>query len=66
MQHKRATKHSFFRLKQMRLAIQNRITSLICFNARKLTVFCHTLKNSDNQMVIAIMVNYKYCLIDVA
>jgi len=43
MQHKRATKHSFFRLKQIRRAIQNRITRLICLNARKLTMFCHTL-----------------------
>ncbi len=44
MQHKRATKHSFFRLKQKRLTIQNRrIASLFCLNARKLTMFCHTL-----------------------
>ncbi len=43
MQHKRATKHSFFRLKQKRQAIQNRITCLFCLNARKPTMFCHTL-----------------------
>ncbi len=43
IQHKRATKHSFFRLKQMTPAIQNRITGVICLNARKLTMFCYTL-----------------------
>ncbi|WP_237389450.1 hypothetical protein, partial [Companilactobacillus zhachilii] len=43
MQHKRVTKHSFFRLNQTRPAIQNRITGLVCLNARKLTMFCHTL-----------------------
>jgi hypothetical protein len=43
MQHKRGTKHSFFRLKQMSPAIQNRITGDICLNARKLNMFCPTL-----------------------
>ncbi len=43
MQHKRATKHNFFRLKQIWTVIQNRITVHICLNARKLTMFCHTL-----------------------
>ncbi len=43
MWHKRVTKHSFFRLKQMAPVIQNRITGAICLNARKLTMFCRTL-----------------------
>ena len=43
MQHKHATEHGFFRLEQTRLAIQNRITSLVCLNARKLTMFRHTI-----------------------
>ncbi len=43
MQHKRGTKHSFFRLKQMTPAIQNRITGVICLNARKLNMFYPTL-----------------------
>ncbi len=43
MQHKRATKHNFFRLKQIWTVIQNRITVHICLNARKLTMFCCTL-----------------------
>ncbi len=44
MQHKRGTKHSFFRLKQIAPAIQNRITGAICLNARRLNMFRHTLK----------------------
>ncbi len=43
MQHKRGTKHSFFRLKQTAPAIQNRITGAVCLNARKLNMFCPTL-----------------------
>ncbi len=43
MQHKRATKHNFLRLKEIWTVIQNRITVHICLNARKLTMFCHTL-----------------------
>ena len=42
MQHKRETKHNFFRLKPETPAIQNRITGAFRITARKLNMFCST------------------------